>query len=119
MPPGDRKPGFFGGYDTRRFFVCWWYGNCAQSDQRKQQMVWLSGGAGPEMVRILVRIGSRNVPLLGGAFADRAVISSAMSWIPPHDLPRVPSAAAGFRRPGGGVGQAVEAVGRLVAFGGH
>jgi uncharacterized membrane protein YeiH len=32
-----KKPSFFGEYDTRRFFVCWWYHVRALLDQG----VWL------------------------------------------------------------------------------
>lgn len=59
------------------------------------------------MVRILVRIGLRNVLLLGGAFSDRRCDRQC------DELD-----SAGFRR-SDGAGQAVEEVGRLVAFGGQ
>lgn len=70
------------------------------------------------MVRILVRIGLRNVLLLGGAFSDRRCDRQCDELDSAGDLLRLPSAAAGFRR-SGGAGRAVEEVGRLVAFGGQ
>lgn len=74
---------------------------------------------GPAMVRTLVSIGLRNVLLLGGAFSDQRCDRQCGELDSAGGLPRLPSAAAGFRRPGGDSGQAVEAVGRLVGFGGH
>jgi hypothetical protein len=47
FPGVQKKPSFFGEYDTRRFFVCWWYsGNssliCAHADHEQ-----LVGAVGP------------------------------------------------------------------------
>ncbi|MGW6151566.1 hypothetical protein ACWFRM_00215 [Streptomyces sp. NPDC055144] len=67
----------------------------------------------------MVRIGLRNVLLLGGAFSDQRCDRQCDELDSAGGLPRLPSAAAEFRRQGGGAGQAIEAVGRLVAFGGH
>lgn len=41
--------------ETSKFFVSWWYSSGTRADQGKGQLVRPSGGAGPEMVRILVR----------------------------------------------------------------
>lgn len=48
-------------------------------------------GSGPEMVRILVRLGLRKVLLLGGASSDRRCDRQCDELDSAGDLPRLPS----------------------------
>lgn len=40
----QRKPSFFGEYDTSMFLVSWWYRGCTAADQRKRRCLGLLGG---------------------------------------------------------------------------
>ncbi|MFJ8386657.1 hypothetical protein ACIQ9Q_19430 [Streptomyces sp. NPDC094438] len=51
FPSLQKKPRFFGEYDTSRLFVCWWYTRCTQFDLQECWLLLMGGwpADGPDL----------------------------------------------------------------------